>query len=182
MHQNAHLVMCEVCGEVEAGPSHPVGDVDVGHGRDEEAHAGDGVVGRRHVRRRLPVLVPRVLRRTVGEQQSAQLGPPLLRGLVQGGEAPLVRRVHHGAEPDEEGSDVQVAVGGGVVQGDEAALVLRVDVGAVLQEVLSHFEIVVAGSQVQRGGVATLRRKVDNSYVYTRKYDGSRLRHLSLSK
>ena len=68
MHQYAYLVMCEVCGEVEAGSAHPVGDVDVGHGGDEEAHAGDGVVGRRHVRRRLPVLVPRVLRRTVGEQ------------------------------------------------------------------------------------------------------------------
>ena len=118
----------------------------------------------------------------VGEQQSAQLGPPLLRGLVQGGEAPLVRRIHHGAEPDEEGGDVQVAVGGRVVQRDEAALVLCVDVGAVLKEVLSHFEIVVAGGQVQRSGVATLRREVDNSYVYTRKYDVYSIRHLSLSK
>ena len=61
-------MMRKVGGEVEAGPAHPVGDVDVGHGRDEEAHAGDGVVGRRHVRRRLPELVPRVLRRPVGEQ------------------------------------------------------------------------------------------------------------------
>ena len=55
-------------------------------------------------------------------QQSAQLGPPLLRGLVQGGEAPLVRRVDHGAEPDEERGDVEVAVGGGVVERDEATL------------------------------------------------------------
>ena len=118
------------------------------------------------LQRVLPLLVLQRRVRTVGEQQSAQLGPPLLRGLVQGGEAPLVRRVHHGAEPDEEGGDVQVAVGGGVVQGDEAALVLRVDIGAVLQEVLSHFEIVVAGSQVQRGGVATLRKEVEKVWEW----------------
>ena len=53
---------------MEAGSAHPVRDVDVGHGRDEEPHAGDGVVGGRHVRRRLPVLVPRVLRGAVGEE------------------------------------------------------------------------------------------------------------------
>ena len=109
------------------------------------------------LQRVLPLLVLQRRVSPVGEQQSAQLGPPLLRGLVQGGEAPLVRRVNHGAEPDEKGGDVQVAVRGGVVQGDEAALVLRVDVGAILQKVLRHFEIVVAGSQVQRGRVATLR-------------------------
>ena len=91
-------------------------------------------------------------------QKSAQLGPPLLRGLVQGGEAPLVRRVDHGAEADEEGGDVEVAVGGGVVQGDQAALVLRVHVRAVLQEVLGHLKVVVAGGQVQRGRVATLKK------------------------
>ena len=64
----SYLVMRKVGREVEAGSAHPVRDVDVRHGRDQEPHAGHGVVGGRHVRRRLPVLVPSILCSAVREQ------------------------------------------------------------------------------------------------------------------
>ena len=49
-------------------PAHPVRDVHVGHGRDQEPHAGHGVVGGRHVRRRLPIFVTRIFCGAVREQ------------------------------------------------------------------------------------------------------------------
>jgi hypothetical protein len=51
----------KVCRQVQAGPPHPVRNVYVCHLRNYELHASDGVVRGRHVRRRLPVLVARIL-------------------------------------------------------------------------------------------------------------------------
>lgn len=49
----------------------------------------------------------------MGQQQSAQLSPPLLGRLVQGGERPLVRGVDARVVLDQQGGDVHVLDGGG---------------------------------------------------------------------
>lgn len=48
---------------------------------------------------------------TVGQQEGTELGATFLCSLVKRSEAPAVRGVHRCLEPDEQRSDVQVAVG-----------------------------------------------------------------------
>lgn len=63
---------------------------------------------RGQVERRLPLLVLHGGIGSVGQQQSAQLGPPLLRRLVERRERPLIGGVDARVVLDQQGSDVNV--------------------------------------------------------------------------
>ena len=71
-----------------------------------EAHGYRG-----EIERRLALLVLHGGVGAVGQQQSAQLGPSLLRRLVQRGEGPLVRGVHTRVVLDQQRRDVHVLQG-----------------------------------------------------------------------
>lgn len=58
----------------------------------------------------------------MSEQESAQLRPAFLGGLVQRCESPAVGRVHRRVVANEERRDVQVAVRRRVVQGNQPSL------------------------------------------------------------
>lgn len=58
----------------------------------------------------------------MSQKEGTELRASLLCSLMQRCEAPAVRGVDGSLEPDEQCSNVQVAVRGGVVQGDETTL------------------------------------------------------------
>lgn len=58
----------------------------------------------------------------MGQQEGTQLSATLLRSLMEWSEAPAVRGIHRCLEPDEQRSDVQVAIWRGIVQGYESSL------------------------------------------------------------
>ena len=53
----------------------------------------------------------------MGQQQSAELRPPLLRCLMEGSERPLVCGVDAGVELDQQGGDIHVLDRGEEVEG-----------------------------------------------------------------
>lgn len=63
------------------------------------------------VQRRLALLVLHGGIGSVGQQQGAQLGPPLLRRLVERRERPLISGVDARVVLDQQGGDVHVLVG-----------------------------------------------------------------------
>lgn len=76
---------------------------------------------RGQVQRRLPLLVLHGGVGSMGQQQRAQLGPPLLRRLVQRRERPLIGGVHARVVLDQQGGDVYVLDGGREVRNTRAA-------------------------------------------------------------
>ena len=89
------------------------------------------VVGAGEIQRGLALLVFQGRVSSVGQEQSAELGPALLGRLVQWGEAPLVGGVDNCGVLDEEGGNVKMAVGAGVVERDQTTLVLCVYIRAL---------------------------------------------------
>lgn len=86
---------------------------DVTHGATAEAQEDTGGGKRSHcsqVERRLTLLVLHGGVGSVGQQQGAQLGPPLLRRFVERRERPLIGGVDARVVLDQQGGDVHVLV------------------------------------------------------------------------
>ena len=123
----------------------------------------------------------------MSQEQSTQLSPALLGGLVEWGEAPLVCGVHNGRVLDQEGRNVKMAIRAGVVKRNEASLVLGVHIRTLqyqvnrvldftesqylLQEVVCHFKIVVSCSKMKRGRVPA--GAVSAVYIVLQRHQGS---------